>query len=41
MVLPLEERRRLLAQQAHQMIAHYEEIGDEIAEWEAGDFVEY
>ena len=41
MALPVEERRKLLAKQAEQMIAHYEETINERAAWEAGDFVEY
>lgn len=34
----LEERRKLLSQQAERMKAYYEESGDERAEWQAGDF---
>ncbi len=41
MALPLEERKRLLAIQAQQMLGHYEEIRGEVEEWEVGDFVEY
>ena len=40
--LPLEERRRLMAEQAAQMVQHYE-LPDEIqdrAEWQGGDIVE-
>jgi Zn-dependent peptidase ImmA (M78 family)/DNA-binding XRE family transcriptional regulator len=40
MKLPLEERRRLLAEQAEKLVAHY----DQDSEWrdlEAGDFVDY
>ena len=39
--LPLEERRRLMAEQAAQMMQHYE-LPDEIqdrAEWQGGDIV--
>ena len=39
--LPVDERRKLLAQQAEQLVAHYEETSGERATWEAGDFVEY
>ncbi len=43
MKLPLEERRRRLAQQAEQMIEHYdvEQSREERAEWQGGDIVEY
>ena len=41
MSLPLDERRRVLAQQAEQMVAHYEESAVEREAWQAGDFVEY
>lgn len=34
----LDERRQLLAQQAERMKVHYEQTGDERAEWQAGDF---
>ncbi len=41
--LPLEERRRRLAQQADQMAEHYnvEPAREERAEWQGGDVVEY
>ena len=39
MKLPLEERRRLLAEQAEQMIAHYESAPERAA-WQRGDIVE-
>lgn len=38
--LPLAERRRLLAQQAEQMVAHYEE-DSEWREFLEGDLVDY
>ena len=41
--LPLEERRRQMAEQAAQMVQHYEspdEIQDR-AEWQGGDIVEW
>lgn len=40
MKLPLEERRRLLAQQAERLIEHYEQENDS-KDLEAGDIVEY
>ncbi len=33
------EKRRILAQQAEQMKAHYERNADERDEWQSGDFV--
>ncbi len=39
MRLSLTERRRILAQQADQMKAHYEQSADERIEWQTGDFV--
>ena len=43
MKLPLEERRRILAEQAEAMIAHYdlEENRLERELWQGGDIVEY
>jgi hypothetical protein len=41
LLLPLAERRRLMAEQAKQMIAHYDETASERQAWQAGDFVEY
>jgi hypothetical protein len=41
MLLSIAERRRLLAEQADQMLAHYEETALERHEWQAGDFVEH
>ena len=36
--LPIDERRRILAQQAKQMESHYEQTKIERTEWQAGDF---
>jgi hypothetical protein len=41
MLLPLAERRRLMAEQAKQMVLHYEEEPSERQGWQAGDFVDY
>lgn len=41
MLLPLTERRHLMAEQAKQIAAHYEETASERQVWQAGDFVEY
>jgi hypothetical protein len=41
LTLSTTERRELLAQQAEQLIAHYEETSDERSVWEAGDFTDY
>ena len=43
MKLPLDERRRRLAQQAEQMAEHYdvEQSREERADWQGGDIVEY
>ena len=38
MLLPLNERRRIMTQQAKQMIAHYEQAESERQAWQAGDF---
>ena len=38
MLLPLTERRQLMAEQAKQMVAHYEETALERQIWQAGDF---
>jgi len=40
MCLSLPERRRILAQQADRMKAHYEQSADERTEWQAGDFID-
>lgn len=40
MRLPLDERRRIIAQQAEKMVAHYEQTADERQEWQSGDFVD-
>lgn len=41
--LPLEERRRLLAKQAEQVVSHYEEVSEQKdrEEWQGSDIVEY
>lgn len=41
--LPIEERRRILAEQAEAMVAHYEleENRRERELWQGGDIVEY
>ena len=41
MLLPIAKRRRLMAAQAKQMVAHYERTASERRAWQAGDFVEY
>jgi hypothetical protein len=41
MFLPVEERRRVLAQQAERMVAHYAQSVVERQDWQAGDFYEY
>ena len=41
MLLPLAERRRLMAEQAKQMVAHYEQTASERQAWQTGDFVDY
>lgn len=38
--LPLDERRRIMAEQARQMVAHYEQTAVERQDWQAGDFVD-
>ena len=40
MLLPLNERRRIMAQQAEQMVSHYKETAQERIEWQAGDFID-
>lgn len=41
-LLPLNERHRLLTQQAEQMmIGHYEQTETERQDWQGGDVVEY
>jgi hypothetical protein len=43
MKLPIEERRRILAEQAEEMVEHYEEESArrERELWQGGDIVEY
>ncbi|NOX62752.1 MAG: hypothetical protein GXP42_12520 [Chloroflexi bacterium] len=38
--LPLEERRRLMAEQAEHMIMHYEQTANQRQDWQAGDFLD-
>ncbi len=38
MRLPLSERRRIMAQQAEQMVTHYEQTAAERQAWQGGDF---
>ena len=40
MRLPLEERRRLMAEQAQQMVEHYESTAEDRESWQAGDFAD-
>jgi len=40
MYLPLTERRQILAQQAKEMIAHYQQTANERQLWQAGDFAD-
>lgn len=41
MLLPIAERRRLMAEQAERMVAHYEQTAAERQAWQAGDFLDY
>ncbi len=40
LVLPMSERERILAQQAEQMVAHYDQTAVDRELWQAGDFVD-
>lgn len=40
LLLPLNERRRLMAQQAQRMVSHYEQTAGERQAWQAGDFAD-
>ncbi len=40
MLLPLSERRKIMAQQAAEIVEHYEKTGAERQEWQSGDFVD-
>jgi len=40
MLLPINERRRIMAQQAEQMVSFYKETAQEREEWQAGDFID-
>jgi hypothetical protein len=39
MLLPVAERQRFMAQQAHKMVTHYEESAADRQAWQAGDFM--
>ncbi|HKQ08191.1 MAG TPA: hypothetical protein VJ464_23905 [Blastocatellia bacterium] len=41
--LPMDERRKILAQQADQIVEHYESELEQLARepWQGGDIVEY
>jgi len=39
MRLPLSERRRIMAQQAEQMVAHYKQTLHEREMWQVGEFI--
>ena len=39
MRLSLEGQHQILAQQAKQMLAHYEQTATECQQWQAGDFI--
>ena len=41
MKLPLEKRRKILAQQAEHMTEYYEAEMSEREQWQGGDIVEY
>ncbi|MBS1249079.1 MAG: hypothetical protein MAG431_00652 [Chloroflexi bacterium] len=41
MLLPLEERRKIMAEQASQMMKHYERKDSERSTWQSGEFLEY
>jgi hypothetical protein len=40
LLLPLSERRRLMAEQAKRMVSHYEQTAGERQAWQAGDFAD-
>ena len=40
MLLPLNEQRRIMAQQAEHKVSHYKETAHESSEWQAGDFID-
>jgi hypothetical protein len=39
-LLPTADRHRLLAQQAEEMLTHYEQTSVERESWQAGDFID-
>jgi len=40
MLLPRNERHRIMMQQAKDMISHYEQTAEERQEWQSGDFAD-
>ena len=40
MRLSLAKRQKIMAQQAKQMIPHYEQIINELQQWQVGDFID-
>ena len=38
--LPFDEQRRILMQQAEQMVSHYEQTAEDREAWQAGDFID-
>jgi len=40
MLLPLNERRRIMAQQPELVVSHDKETAHERGEWQAGDFID-
>ena len=40
MLLSVDERRRIMAQQAKQMVSHYKKTAHERETWQAGDFTD-
>ena len=41
MLLPLNERQRLLSQQAAELVEHYKDTQEDRELWQGGDFDEY
>jgi len=39
-LLPLNDRRRTMAQQAEKMVDYYNQTSDERQDWQAGDFID-
>jgi hypothetical protein len=40
LLLPINERRRIMAQQAEEMVSFYKETAHERKDWQAGDFID-